>query len=115
MESQAFPRFLQPIELSSEVFLQHIEPVQQASQIVNFLRRRLKGNQLLCHQSIAGQQVSINDIILKNDRSNVILVNRVQIRRKGDSALLGWNWAHWNHDLPGDEHSAIVCTTEQRD
>jgi hypothetical protein len=24
----------------------------------------LKGNQLLCHQSIAGQQVSINDIIL---------------------------------------------------
>ena len=64
MESQAFPRFFQPIELSSKGFLQHIEPIRQASQIIHFLRRRLKDNQLPCHQSIAGQQVSINDIVL---------------------------------------------------
>ena len=64
VESQSFPCFFQPIELPPDVFLQHIEPIQQASQIINFLRSRLKGHPLLCHQSIPGQQVSINDIIL---------------------------------------------------
>ena len=39
VESEVFSGFFQPIELSSEILLQHIEPIQQASEVINLRGR----------------------------------------------------------------------------
>ena len=46
------------IELASQIAVQHIKPIQQAAQVIDFLCHRRVGNEVPGKQSITGQQVS---------------------------------------------------------
>ena len=64
MENHCFADLFLTIELPSPVAFQHLEAIEQAAQIIELLRYRCPGNELPCQQSITGQQICINQIVL---------------------------------------------------